>query len=338
MSTPTPQPRQPLEDPFSHGEEQGSGDPGVLAREDGATSEPPGRGGDGRMAATPTRRALVVGNTPLVPWPWWTALAALFAGFVFAFFGAIIVDIPAAILGVHVNSSHLPAGLTLGDTAVQDVAFVLAAVLFAYVGAGVVRAWQFGLRSPRIPWRHVLIAIPLTYLVFFLFDVIWAELLHVNEKEKLLETLGANEGAALLVLSAALTCVLAPICEEFLFRGFMFRALANWRGVWPAAVLTGLIFGGVHVGSAPAVDLLPLAFLGFLLCVLYQATGSLYPNIGVHSLNNCIAFASLEGWTVGQGALLVAIVMSTLVLLVVVLTRLGVIGDEAASGPSSAVL
>ena len=90
--------------------------------------------------------------------------------------------------------------------------------------------------------------------------------------------------------------MVAPICEEFLFRGYIFTALRNWRGTLPAAVITGLLFGGVHAGSAPALDLVPLAGLGFGLCLLYRYTGSLYPCIAAHSLNNSLAFASLEGW------------------------------------------
>ncbi len=80
---------------------------------------------------------------------------------------------------------------------------------------------------------------------------------------------------------------MAPICEEFLFRGYIFTALRNWRGTLPAAIITGLVFGGVHVGSAPALDLVPLAALGFGLCLLYRYTGSLYPCMIAHSLNNC---------------------------------------------------
>ena len=95
--------------------------------------------------------------------------------------------------------------------------------------------------------------------------------------------------------------MIAPICEEFLFRGYIFTALRNWRGTLPAAILTGLLFGGVHAGSAPALDLLPLAALGFGLCLLYRYTGSLYPCIAAHSLNNCVAFASLEGWGLEGG-------------------------------------
>ncbi len=56
------------------------------------------------------------------------------------------------------------------------------------------------------------------------------------------------------------------------------------------------MFGGVHTGSAPVVDLIPLASLGFGLCLLYRYTGSLYPCIATHCLNNCLAFGALEGW------------------------------------------
>jgi hypothetical protein len=90
--------------------------------------------------------------------------------------------------------------------------------------------------------------------------------------------------------------VVAPICEEFLFRGYIFTALRNWHGTLPAALITGVIFGGVHAGSAPALDLVPLAALGFGLCLLYRYTGSLYTSIAAHSLNNSLAFSSLENW------------------------------------------
>jgi membrane protease YdiL (CAAX protease family) len=233
----------------------------------------------------------------------------------------------------------LPPGLELVDTAVQDAAFVTAAVLLAHVGGSAVRAWQFGLRRPSIGWRLVLlVAIPATYLTFFVFDLVWALLLHVTEKEKLLETLGANEGALLLVLSAALTCVIAPIAEEFLFRGFFFRALSNSMSWWIAALITGAVFGLVHTGSAPAEDLVPLAFLGFALCVLYRMTGSLYPCIAVHALNNCIAFGSLEGWIWWKVVLLIAASAAVFVALAVGLRRAGVIGDEpGASGAPAPV-
>src|ERR1019366_857195 len=127
-------------------------------------------------------------------------------------------------------------------------------------------------------------------------SVIWSGVFHPKEEE-LLKTLGSNEGTALLLASAVLTCVVAPICEEMLFRGYIFTALRNWKGTLPAALITAILFGGVHAGSAPALDLVPLAGLGFGLCLLYRYTGSLYPCIIAHSLNNSLAFSSLESWS-----------------------------------------
>lgn len=227
-------------------------------------------------------------------WPWWSGFAVLLAALLAAAVGGLIVDIPAAALGVDITSKHVPHGIELADTFVQDMGFVLAAVVFARMGGRGARSWQFGLRPTR-PLRAALLA-GTTVIAFFVFSAVWAAALDVSTKEKLLEQLGANETTALLVASAVLTTVVAPVCEEILFRGYIFAAVSKLRG-WPlGAAITGVLFGAVHAGSAPAVYLVPLAVLGFMLCVLYRQTGSLYPCMAAHSLNNAIAFGALEKW------------------------------------------
>lgn len=255
------------------------------------------------------------------------APAALVGGLVLATLGSLLVDIPALALGVNVTASHVPPGLTIADTAVQDVGFIAVAVFFARLGGRAVDAAMFGLRPTRA-WRAAWLVL-VTFVGFLLFSLIWTSVFNAS-KEKLLEQLGANETTALLVLSAALTCVIAPIAEEFLFRGFIFTSLRNWRGAWPAAVITGLLFGAVHAGSAPAIDLVPLAALGFALCLLYRATGSLYPCIAAHCVNNTVAFGSLEEWSVWQVAVLMASALAVLAALAVALTRLGVLSRQRA--------
>ena len=190
------------------------------------------------------------------------APAALLGGLVLAAVGGLIVDLPARSRSAsNITSSHIPAGP--GDRRHGRAGHrrsSLVAVLFARMGGRVVRSWQFGLRPPRqrLLGRAAVLVLGLL-VAFLIFSVIWAASWTSTAKRKLLEQLGANEGTSLLLLSAALTCVIAPICEEFLFRGFIFTALRNWKGTWPAAIITGLLFGGVHVGSAPVVDLVPLA-------------------------------------------------------------------------------
>jgi uncharacterized protein len=291
-------------------------------------SEPPGIPAHG-VGEQPPRRAQDRSGAPSPPpsgvrgWSPWFGPAALVAGLVVAAVGGLVIDIPAAVLGVKISESHIPPGLVIADTVVQDIAFVAAAVFFAQLGGRRVSAWQFGLRPPRR--RRTLRVVGIAVLAFIVFLIAWSAAVH-TQKEKLLETLGTHESAALLVLSAALTCVIAPICEEFLFRGFIFSALRNWRGTWPAAVITGVLFGAVHaLGSAPASDLPPLVVLGFLLCLVYQYTGSLYPCIALHALNNSLAFASLEEWSLGGALLLLAAAWGTIALIAGALTRGGVI-------------
>jgi uncharacterized protein len=266
--------------------------------------------------------------SPLPGWPWWSAFMALLGAFVLTAIGALVVDLPAVAFGVEVTSSHTPPGLTIADTFVQDLAFVAAPLLVARMGGRVVRSWQFGLRRPGVGWGWAAVMVLGLVIAFLLLNAIWSTIVNPG-KEKLLEQLGTKQSTLLLVLSAGLTCVVAPMCEEFLFRGYIFTALRNWRGTLPAALITALLFGGVHVGSAPALDLIPLAGLGFGLCLLYRYTCSLYPAIVAHALNNSLAFASLENWT-WQMPLLAVCSLLGIGALALLFKRAGVIEDEAA--------
>lgn len=242
--------------------------------------------------------------SPLPGWPWWSALVVLLGAFVLTAVGALVVDLPAVALGAEITSSHTPPGLTIADTFVQDLAFVAAPLICAHWLTRAVRPWQFGLRRPGVGWGAAALMVVGLIVAFLALNAVWSLLVNPG-KEKLLEQLGTKESTLLLVLSAGLTCVVAPMCEEFLFRGYIFTALRRW-GLVPAAIADGLLFGGVHVSSAPALDLLPLAALGFGLCLLYRYSGSLYPGMGAHSLNNCLAFASLAHWSWLGGIALIA--------------------------------
>jgi uncharacterized protein len=262
--------------------------------------------------------------SPLPGWPWWTAFVALLGAFVLTAVAALAIDLPAVAFGVQVTSSHTPPGLTIADTFVQDLAFVAAPVWCAHIGGRVVRAWQFGLRRPGVGWGGALVMVLVLIIAFLLLNAIWSTLVN-PEKEKLLEQLGSKESTLLLVLSAGLTCVVAPMCEEFLFRGYVFTALRGSWGLWTAAIVDGLLFGAVHASSAPVLDLLPLAALGFGLCLLYRYSGSLYPGMGAHALNNAIAFASLESWSWLGGLALIAASLAGVTAVIWACKRVGLI-------------
>jgi len=240
--------------------------------------------------------------------------------------GALVAAILGLALGLNVTGNNLAPGLVIMATAVQDAAFVATAVFVASRSGRRPRPQQFGLRTAPL-WQAIGLIIIL-YVAFLVVTVAWQAVFNDHTPEKLLNQLGANDNAALLVASAVLTCVIAPFCEEFLFRGYIFTALRNWRGPWPAAVLTGLVFGLVHVLSAPVVDLLPLAFLGFGLCLLYWRTGSLLPGIATHSINNSVAFAALEGWPGRDYLFLAAAALVVLGTIALVMRSFGLLVDR----------
>ncbi len=84
-----------------------------------------------------------------------------------------------------------------------------------------------------------------------------------------------------------LATLAAPLTEEFLFRGVFYNAAKLRVGVWPAIVLTGLIFGFVHpVGLG---SMLPLAVLGGVFAWMAETRKSLIPGMVGHFLQNSMA-------------------------------------------------
>ncbi len=254
---------------------------------------------------------------PARPWPAVLAPVALVAGFGGALAGGLVVAAVAAIAGASLT--HPPPVVSLISTILQDVAFVASALFFAAQIARP-RPAQFGLRSTAV--GRAAGALALGYLAFYIFSTAWVKALHITEKEKVVDQLGANNGALALAGVCLLTCVIAPICEEFFFRGFFFTAVRTRCGPWLAATITGIVFGAIHFGSAPPSYLVPLAFFGFVLCIIYWRTASLYPCIALHAVNNSVAVGLTEHWWWWQVAILVAAALTAAALVLAAVARL----------------
>jgi membrane protease YdiL (CAAX protease family) len=223
-------------------------------------------------------------------WSPWSAPLALLLGITLALvLGSVVFVVSQAITG----DGNTP-GANLVATVLQDGCFVASAVILAAT-RGRPTLEQFGLRPT--PWRRAAAYAAGGYILFVVFAAAWLNLLGESSKDKTLNDLGVDRSTVALVASMLVVCVVAPLAEEFLFRGFIFTALRGWAGPLGAAALTGLLFGAIHLDpDRPAAFLLPLAFLGFLLCVVYWKTGSLYPCIALHAVNNAIAFGATENW------------------------------------------
>jgi membrane protease YdiL (CAAX protease family) len=234
-------------------------------------------------------------------WAPWTAPLALFAAIVFALVGAIAIGIVGAFFGATFEDP--PPAVTIVATVAQEGAFIGAALLFAG-RAGRVLPAQFGLVRTRI--RPALAWMFGAYVVYLALGALWAQLVNTDKTDKLPDSLGADKSTVALVAVCVLVTTIAPIAEEVFFRGYFYGALRNWRGPWPAALITGLAFGAIHAFGTDAVFLVPLAILGVMLCVVRERTGSLLPCIALHAINNGLAFGITEDWSGGATVLLAA--------------------------------
>lgn len=85
-------------------------------------------------------------------------------------------------------------------------------------------------------------------------------------------------------------CLVAPIVEEVLIRGFVLDSLMNSYTTIIALVISTILFAILHFNF---VQTLSAMICGFILGLIYIMTGSLFCCILTHSLYNTISYISL---------------------------------------------
>jgi hypothetical protein len=112
---------------------------------------------------------------------------------------------------------------------------------------------------------------------------------HEQEVVKIFER--AREGPTLFWF-IAITVIVAPFVEEFVFRGFLFNALLRRMPFLAAAFASGALFAASHTDP---YALFPLTFGGAVLAAVYYRTGSLFASMITHGLfNGASLFLILE--------------------------------------------
>ncbi|MDQ2895128.1 MAG: CPBP family intramembrane metalloprotease [Actinomycetota bacterium] len=236
------------------------------------------------------------------PWPIWTVPATLLLGVGLGIVAVTVLDI-AATGGSSTNTSWW---VTILGNVGFDLGFVAAALWFTSRVARP-RAADFGFRRVRV--KRGAVAVVLGAIGYFGVSAIYAAVFSLHKVEKLPSGLGDLRTTANVIGTALFVCVFAPIAEELFFRGFLFgtlrriplRVAGRDLGPWIGALLTAILFGAAHVGSAGLEYLVPLGLLGFMLCLVRWRTGSLYPCIVLHSANNALALGVNQlGWTAAE--------------------------------------
>jgi uncharacterized protein len=225
--------------------------------------------------------------------PWWAPFLAMIAAFAGVLVLGLIAGIAIGIGGGDVEESLEAPGLTIGLTIGQDLMLIVAAWFTAQLLSGRTPSLAaFGVRptaiGPAVGWTFAL------YATFWFAAIVIFLIFGSPEEQDIVTELKDEDTFAVLAGFAVLTCVVAPLTEEFFFRGFMFQALRERIPVAPAAVIGGAAFGIVHLPGGVLLSVLVLTTLGIVLCLVLWKTGSLLPCIALHAFHNSISFGSTK--------------------------------------------
>jgi uncharacterized protein len=239
-------------------------------------------------------------------WPAWYAPVAFIVALAASLFLFVVIGAFGAALGANVDNPG--PTLTVVGTVVQDAMLVVVAVIFAARVARP-RASQFGLRAARF-WRTVGWSAA-ALAAYYTFVAIYTAAVKPDGDQTVTQDLGANNGTARMVIAGIMVIAIAPVAEEVFFRGFFYRALRSRFGVITAALIDGAVFGLIHYTGSGTLSILPiLAALGFVFCLLYEHTGTLFSVIALHAFNNTIAYAASTDGAVAFSVVLGAVVIA----------------------------
>lgn len=222
-------------------------------------------------ANLPAKRAFTYAN--------WGPLAA-FLGLVLAFGIQLVMAIPVVLVSHPVNGEFGDAANIVLQV-ITAISFLAAPLVIAMRrGASLQEAIsRLGVRRFRpsaLKWMAAAVG-------FYLFcTFVYAVLIGQPHQKDIAKGFGAVPFQVLLIVVAA------PISEEFCFRGMLFGGLRTRLPRIAAALISAVVFGGLHATTGVSA-IPPLIVFGFVLALLYEKTGSIIPGILLHMLNNSVA-------------------------------------------------
>jgi membrane protease YdiL (CAAX protease family) len=227
--------------------------------------------------------------------PWQPEFVLLFGAAMFACYG--FVGLSALLLqksGLAGFQNPDDAGFALlGTLGIEGPAWIFILVFLRLHKTNWLDA--FGLRGPNLGKSLLLVAgvLPFTLLVVWLLQIFSGAVLEKIgvpvENQPAVEIFLGLKSSWIRVCFVISVVVIAPVAEEFVFRGMLYPFVKQLGS--PRAALFGVsaIFAAIHFDAGTFV---PLFALALALTWLYETTDNLLAPIAAHSLFNAtILFA-----------------------------------------------
>jgi len=184
-------------------------------------------------------------------------------------------------------SNQVSSSLYLNIEIISITWYVLSVIIihFSFTNQGL-NPWGFYRIDLNILKKHL----PLT-LKYFAGTAVFVILLSLISPETELQL--EDQPTTIIVLMLLTATVIAPVCEELVFRGYLFSSMIPvFKRDKERLVVNAMLFAAAHVfiivfalgGTVPYY----IFVLGYLIAKLYQASKSVLPCILLHVLNNSL--------------------------------------------------
>lgn len=226
----------------------------------------------------------------------WTLQDVLFA--LLWFLGLLILlpipfAIPFAVASGADSTATLAASLV--GSAFADVGWVAVAVWFSFRKYG--GGWErLGFRRPgwsTAGWAIAAAVAAFAFAAAYTGLIEWFDVTALKSERDDQIPNEILDNAGLMALTGVLVIGFAPICEEILFRGFVFPGLAKAWGPVLAGAATAAIFASAHIGLAWHKTFIPIFLVAAVFAAAYYKSGNIFATIAAHLIFNTIAFIGL---------------------------------------------
>ena len=220
-------------------------------------------------------------------WPYatWGARTAILAA-ILAIIAGLLLSLPALIALAPPEGEEFGTTATVIAQLCTGLGLLLVPLWVASragggIGAALARLGFRRFNSSAIGW------IAVSAVAYIAFVVAYASLVMEPQQENIADRFGALPLQFLLIVG------LASVSEEICFRGMLFAGLRRRLGRVFAALAAAAVFGALHATTGVSA-VPPLIAFGFVLALLYEKTGSIWPPIILHALNNSLALIALQ--------------------------------------------
>lgn len=229
------------------------------------------------------------------PLPRWEITLQEFFLYLFAIICAVLVVLGAA--GVVVGALKLSTNARTVLSAAAFSTTMMASALM--VPRGLAREpfqWSKVRADVKSGTLTLLICLPFVMAVTIGWIFVLQRAGFPVEKQDIVQLFLDNKSSGLVYVLIALAVIVAPIGEELVFRGILFRFLRMRLPRWAAYLIPAVLFSASHQSVAA---FLPLVTLALIFAYAYERTGRIGTVIVAHGLFNLLsvvlALAGLSG-------------------------------------------